>query len=120
MDQIFMRGLQFFAFHGVLDAEKELGQKFTVHVTLELDLRAAGVSDDLSKTVSYADLYDLVKHCVTEKRFLLLEALAEDIASALLAASVLIDRVTVEIEKPEAPVRGIFDAFGVKILRGRA
>jgi len=117
MDQILMKGLQFYGYHGVMDAEKVLGQKFTVHVVLDCDLMAAGQLDDLSKTISYAELYTLVEDLVTNKRFDLIEALAEQIAQAILRFSNDIKRVQVEVEKPEAPVRGIFSCFAVKIER---
>jgi dihydroneopterin aldolase len=117
MDQILMKGLQFYGYHGVLEAEKFLGQKFTVHVVVDCDLMAAGIHDDLNKTVSYAELYKIVEDMVTKKRFNLIEALAEHIARALLKFSSNIIRVQVEVEKPEAPVHGIYSSFGVKIER---
>ena len=40
--------------------ETRLGQKFRVDATLYVDLRAAGASDDLADTVSYADVYECV------------------------------------------------------------
>ena len=41
----------------MLPEERRLGQKFTVDLALSLDLRAAGRSDQLEQTVSYADVY---------------------------------------------------------------
>ncbi len=117
MDQILMKGLQFYGYHGVMEAEKTLGQKFTVHVTLDCDLKQAGLTDDLRKTVSYAVLYSIVETNVTKKKFDLIEALAENIAMDLLNESALLRRVIVEVEKPEAPVQGIFKSFAVRIER---
>lgn len=117
MDQILMKGLQFYGYHGVMEAEKVLGQKFTVHIVLDCDLKEAGINDDLSKTVSYAELYTLVEALVTKEKFDLIEALAERIAKAILSFSSIIKRAQIEIEKPEAPVQGIFSSFGVKIER---
>jgi len=56
-DRVLLQGLLFHAFHGVLPEERRLGQKFTVDLALSLDLRAAGRSDQLEQTVSYADVY---------------------------------------------------------------
>jgi len=119
MDQIIMKGLQFYGYHGVLDAEKALGQKFIIHVTLDTDLKKAGQSDDLSETISYAALYSIVEKVTTKNRFDLIEALAETIASELLHYSAKISKVRVEVEKPEAPVPGIFSFFGVRIERSQ-
>ena len=45
MDKIFLKNLAFFGFHGVLQEEKNLGQKFFVDVELSLDLKEAGKSE---------------------------------------------------------------------------
>ena len=52
MDKIYIKDLEIYAYHGVLDEEKQLGQKFLVSITLFLNLREAGKSDDLKHTRS--------------------------------------------------------------------
>jgi hypothetical protein len=44
-DRIILEGMVFHGRHGVLPAERELGQPFVVDVELRLDLRPAGLSD---------------------------------------------------------------------------
>ncbi|KAL8161035.1 hypothetical protein V2J09_012524 [Rumex salicifolius] len=56
-DKLVLRGLKFHGFHGVKPEERKLGQKFVIDVDAWLDLKAAGISDDLSDTVSYTDIY---------------------------------------------------------------
>lgn len=56
-DKLILRGLKFHGFHGVKAEEKKLGQKFLVDVDAWLDLRQAGLTDSLSETVSYTDIY---------------------------------------------------------------
>ncbi len=114
-----MKNMGFFGYHGVLEAEKALGQKFFVDMELYLDLSDAGQYDDLRKTVSYADVYDRVKAVVEGKPFDLLEALAEKLASVVFDHFELVEGVTVQIRKTEAPVSGIYDHFGVEIRRVR-
>ena len=53
-DRILLNGMTFYGYHGVRPEEKELGQRFVVDVEMELDLRAAGTSDDLTDTVDYS------------------------------------------------------------------
>ncbi|KJS22320.1 MAG: dienelactone hydrolase [Clostridiaceae bacterium BRH_c20a] len=118
MDKIFLKNLAFFGFHGVLQEEKNLGQKFFVDVELSLDLKEAGESDNVQDTVSYADIYQLVKDVVSDNRFNLIEALAENIAFEILKYEEITETV-VRVRKPEAPVAGIFDYFGVEIRRKR-
>ncbi len=119
MDKITLKNLSFFGTHGVLKEETVLGQKFFVDVVLHTDTQAAGLSDDVGQTVSYADVYEDVKIQVEERRYDLIEALAEQIAGDILTKYKAIEMVDVEIRKPEAPVRGIFDYFAVTIRRSR-
>jgi dihydroneopterin aldolase len=119
MDKILMQHMGFYGFHGVLDEERSIGQKFFIDVELSLDLASAGRTDDVAKTVSYAEVYDDVKYFAESARYNLIEALAENIAQQILAKYDLVSEVLVRVKKPEAPVRGIFDFFGVEIRRAR-
>lgn len=119
MDKIIMQNMTFYGYHGVLPEENKLGQKFIVSAELYLDLKKAGQSDDVQDTVSYADVYEVIKHHMEKKQYKLLEALAEDIAEAILSQYGKIQEILIHIEKPEAPVKGIFDFFGVEIRRKR-
>ncbi|CAI8004354.1 Dihydroneopterin aldolase [Geodia barretti] len=51
----------FYGFHGMSEAEQELGQRFDVDLVVQLDLKRAGESDMLEDTVSYTHLYRTVK-----------------------------------------------------------
>ncbi len=119
MDKIIMKNLAFFGYHGVLKEENLLGQKFFLDIELYTDLKKAGISDDVADTVHYGEAYNMVKDIVENKRFKLLEALAENIADKLLNRFSLVEEIIVKIKKPEAPVNGIYDYFGVEIRRKR-
>ncbi len=119
-DEILLEGLQFYAYHGVNPEERALGQRFLVDVAAAVDLRRAGASDDLHDTVSYSDLYKLVRRIVEGEPRLLIEAVAEAIAGEILAGYPAVSAVTVTVRKPEAPLRGaILAAAGVRIRRQR-
>jgi dihydroneopterin aldolase len=118
-DRIVLKGLQVFARHGVRPEENRLGQRFAVDVTAFLDLRPAGQSDDYTKTVCYDTLTKLVLETVTAKRFYLIEAAAESVAQALLAAFPAIERVVIEVRKPAAAIDAVFDHVAVVIDRSR-
>lgn len=47
----------FHGYHGVLIEERKLGQKFIVDMDVFLDLKKAGLTDNLEHTVSYASIY---------------------------------------------------------------
>ena len=115
MDKIILSNLGFYAYHGVLEAEKVLGQKFFIDAELLLDTKEAGKSDDLTKSVSYADVYEIIKDITENKRFDLIEALAETIAKEVVDSHSMIQSIMVRVKKPEAPVSGNFDIFNILI-----
>lgn len=119
MDEIVLKGMPFFAYHGVLPEENVTGQRFIVNTWLSCDLREAGVSDDVADTINYAHVYAVVREIVEGKPRKLIEAVAEDIAAQLLATFDRLQAVTVEVEKPGAPIPGIFGQVSVKIRRHR-
>ncbi|SHE46593.1 dihydroneopterin aldolase [Alkalibacter saccharofermentans] len=119
MDKIIMKNMAFFARHGVMDEEKRLGQRFYVDVTLYLDLKEAGITDDLTKTAHYGRIYNKIKDQIENKRYDLIEALAENICLEVLQNFNLIQKMKVQVKKPEAPVEGIFDYMAVEVTRER-
>ena len=80
MDKIWIKDLEIFAYHGVLAEEKRNGQKFYVTVSMDVDLHAAGMTDDLDKTVNYAEVCELIRRTMQEESYDLIEAAAEDFA----------------------------------------
>jgi len=60
-DKLILRGLTFFGFHGAIKEENTLGQKFVVDIDAWMDLKPAGISDNLSHTFSYAEIYRSVQ-----------------------------------------------------------
>lgn len=118
-DRVLVRDLQLVARHGVLPEEAVLSQRFVLDVTAHLDLSAAGTSDDLAASVSYADLIAVTTQRFTGARFALIEAAAEAVAAALLARFAAIERVDVEVRKPAAPIDAVFGYVAVAIERRR-
>jgi dihydroneopterin aldolase len=117
-DKVFLEGLQFYAYHGVNPEERVLGQRFLVDVTIAADLREAGASDDLNRTVSYSDAFKLIRAIVEGEPKDLIEAVAETIAARLLESFPRAEAVTVTVRKPEVAIKGsILTAAGVRIRR---
>lgn len=117
-DAIHLRGLRFYAYHGVMNEENVLGQQFIVDVDLYKNLEKAGSSDQVGDTINYAEVYQLIKRIVIGERFQLLERLAEEIASQILQ-SFSCEAIRVEVHKPQAPIPGIFEDASVEIWRGK-
>ena len=51
---------RFYAFHGVMPQERRVGGWFTVTLRVGYDWSRAAKTDDVSDTLNYADLYQLV------------------------------------------------------------
>ena len=124
LDRILIHRLAVFARHGVLPEEEALGQRVYLSLEARLDLGEAGRSDDIAGTVSYADLaalaHDPALHAsLAERRFRLIEALAETIATEALDAFPMLQALTVRVDKPSAPVPLVLDGVAVEITRTR-
>lgn len=119
-DKLILRGLMFHGFHGVKPEERTLGQKFLIDVDAWMDLQAAGKSDCLSDTISYTEIYRIVKEIVEGPPQNLLESVAQLIASTTLSKYPQISAVRVKVGKPHVAVRGPLDYLGVEILRHRS
>ena len=117
-DRIHLEGMIFYGFHGVDPAEKVLGQRFMVDVTVERDLRKPGRTDSVADTVSYATIFKLTRAVVEGPSRDLIEAVAEGVAEAIGRAYPDLEAVRVRVRKPGAPVKGsVFDWASVEIER---
>ncbi len=116
-DRITVSGVEVFARHGVLESEAE-GQPFVVDVGLELDLSAAGKSDDIGDTVDYGDLASRIHRTVADERWNLIERVAERVAEVVLDDHRVM-AVEVTVHKPRAPMPVAFDDVTVTIRRSR-
>ena len=116
-DRIVLDGMTFYAYHGVNQEERELGQRFVVDLWAETDLKVPSRSDALADTVSYTDLYRTVKAVVEGERYNLLEALAEAVAQRVLS-SFPVSAVRVRVKKPSPPIKdAILEGVAVEVYR---
>jgi dihydroneopterin aldolase len=87
---------------------------------MRVDLRAAGQSDDLTKTVNYSEAYAAARDIVTGPPSQLIEVVAERIAERLLSAHPTVESVLISVRKPEVPIAGsILGSAEVVIERSR-
>lgn len=118
-DRILLAGMLFDGRHGVGEEERATPQPFAVDVALELDLAAAGATDDLSRTVDYGLVFEDVRAVLEGPPALLLETLTERIAAAVLGRHPAVDAVTVRVRKLRPPIQGRIESSGVEIRRAR-
>jgi dihydroneopterin aldolase len=114
-----VRGLAVHAHHGVHEHEREHGQRFLLDLALVPRSALACETDRLGDAVSYGDAARLAVEIATSRRFDLIERLAAHIADGLLARLPL-ERATVTVHKPDAPLGLEFDDVSVTVSRVRA
>jgi dihydroneopterin aldolase len=119
LDIIKLHNAVFYAYHGALSDEQNLGGKFEIDVELYCDLTKAKFSDSLYETVNYEKVYALMKKIVTEKKYYLIEALAHAIGKGIVNAFHQVERTVVRVRKPGAPVHGVIDNIEVIVETAR-
>lgn len=116
MDQVFIRGLRVEALIGVYEREREARQPLLVDLELAFDNRVPAASDDLSDTLDYAEISEALRDLAGAGRHLLLETLAEEMAT-LLNRRFDVRRLVLGIDKPEAAAALGCAHVGVRITR---
>ena len=117
-DCIRIKGLQIFAHHGVYEFEKTQGQLFVVNAVLYTDLSKAGASDRLEESTHYGEVCRQIEKSLTEQSYDLIEKAAGKAIEDILQSFPLIDEVTLELNKPQAPVAMKFENLSVEMTRG--
>jgi dihydroneopterin aldolase len=117
-DRIRLDGIEVLARHGVLDHERVELQRFLVDLTVLLDLRKAGASDDLADTVDYGRLAQEAHDAVAGESHQLIETVADRVATRLLGEPG-VERVIVTVHKPDAPIPLEFADVSVTVDRAR-
>lgn len=113
--EINLNEVSFFGYHGVLEAERDLGNEFKVNLSVTLPFQTGIIEDDLSATVSYADLFEIVSEEMKKPRKLL-EKLAYEIGRRIKEEYPLIEKGFVRIEKVRPPIKGMLGSASVEFF----
>lgn len=115
MEQILVQGLQVFGYHGVYEQEKEEGQTFLVNCVMDTSFASAIHSDDVGETVDYGTVCLFIKKYFEEKAYDLLEKVADELATSIMYAFPGIEKIQIQITKPNAPIPMEFESVGVRV-----
>ena len=94
--------------------EKIMGQKFEIDVEILVPHDLKIETDDIRKTVNYSDLYDKIIDLFSEKKYNLIETLANKISIAILE-KFNVRACKVVIRKPDVPINGKLDFVEVEV-----
>lgn len=113
-----LSGMEFRAFHGCYDLEKKVGNHFIVDLELDADVDVAASTDDISRTVNYLDVYELVAEqmAITSD---IIENVAWRIGDAILAKFALVDSLKVTVTKMAPPLGGKIRSVSATICKSR-
>lgn len=100
---IALDSLRFYAFHGAEPQEAIVGAWYTASISIKADTTDAILNDNLSGTINYAKVTEIIKQQM-EIRSALLEHVAGRIANALLNEFSKMDEVTVRVSKENPPL----------------
>ncbi|MEC6798394.1 dihydroneopterin aldolase [Photobacterium sp. S4TG1] len=115
MDTVFIEQLEVIATIGVYDWEQKIKQKLVIDLEMAHDNRPAAMADDVNLALDYSMVSTAVTEHITQGRFLLVERVAEDIAT-LIMTRFAVPWIKVRVTKPSAIANAA--GVGVQIERG--
>lgn len=118
MGKVALEGLEFFAFHGFHEEEKKIGNRYGVDIIVEADFEEASVSDDLVRTVDYAQLYAVINSEMQQPSSLL-EHVARRIVAQVFKVFSQVVVVEITVSKYNPPIGGICNRAYVKLKQIR-
>ena len=116
MDKILINNMQVNACHGCLGSEKINPQLFEFDLELECNLSKSMKNDNIDSTINYSSVVSLVKDIVENNTFNLLEKLGNVIINEIFE-QFPVNRVKINIRKPDAKIDARFDYVGIEIAR---
>ena len=111
-----IRGLSLYTHHGVSAAEREVGQRLLLDLTLEVGEVDATVTDMVEDTVDYGEVCTVVALVAQQRSYRTLERLCTAVADRLLA-DFPIEAVSIKAAKPEPPIPLPVEEVSVQVWR---
>ena len=118
MARIDINNMRFYAHHGCFEQEQVIGTHFRVDLLFTTDTAKAEVSDNIADTVSYLDVYQVVKAEMMQPSHLL-EHVARRVGERVLVDFPTVDSVTVKVSKLNPPLGGQMDSVSVELSLNR-
>ncbi len=119
MDRILIDDLRVLTIIGALPHEREIAQPLRIDLSIGLDLRNPGRSDDLNDTVHYGLVCERIVEMANDSKDILLERLAAKVADVVLEFD-LVETVDVRVTKLRPPIPSPVESTSVAITRTRA
>lgn len=112
-----IKNASFYAYHGAMQEEQNIGGKFEADVDIYTDFSAAAKDDSLKETIDYDSVYKFINQIVHAKKYKLIETLATVISEELLFHFPDIKEIHVRVRKHNVPVGGVLDCVEAEVIK---
>lgn len=111
---IYLKNIRLYAFHGVAPQETIVGNEFIINLRIKAAIYQAAETDDIAKTISYAEVYEAVKEemSIPSK---LLEHVSNRIMKRLFQNFPGIEEINISLSKRCPPMGGDVEEAGVEM-----
>lgn len=117
--QIYVDGLEFYAYHGVSEAEREVGHRYRLRIECLVPHHPSIAEESLKRSVDYSKLAEFAQDYCSLNRFQTLEALVYRLAESLFRQFKSIEELEITLEKALPPMPFVCEAAGVQAAFSR-
>lgn len=113
MISIELHNVHIHAFHGIFEGEEKVGNEYVINLDVAYD-EAISDFDDINTTISYVDLFEIVKqrmHIPTG----LLEKVCESIIRKIKHQYPFVKEISLSVHKLQAPIGQLEGSVGVRM-----
>ncbi len=97
-----LKNLSFYAYHGLYQEEKIIGNTFIINLSVSY-IPTVTVIKNIEETINYVSLYEIVKHKMSVTTPLL-ETVAMEVAEDIYKAFPQIKKIAISIAKAKLPI----------------
>lgn len=113
-----LNNIRIHAFHGAIPTENVVGADYIVNVEVKVDWGDAAKNDDLTKTINYAEINDIVREEMRKQR-VLIETVAESIVDRILQSFTQAEEAEVSVAKLNPPMTGEIESAEIIVKKVR-
>lgn len=114
MYTVFVRGIDFYGYHGVPAEERHIGHRYRVDLELRVD-GAADETDHISDTVDYSSVSRLITRIGSDEKAHTVERLARAMAERVLDEFPTVASIWISVAKPLPPAPIMAEEAGVEL-----
>ncbi len=114
MSKILLENMEFFAYHGCFKEEQIIGNQFVVNLEIETPTHTAELSDKLTDTINYQEVYNTIGEQMAVKSHLL-EHVGRRILDAVKARFDGVETIKVKISKMHPPMGGKMECVSLEM-----